>query len=300
MAAMFRVGVKAGFAQVRNLATAAATPATSTAWKVGMGVASASLAGSSAALLYADSLPLMAEEENIHPPHQGWNHKGYTETFDHASIKRGYEVYKQVCAACHSMDRIAFRNMVGVIYTENEAKEIAAEYQIENKEPNDAGEMFKRAGKLFDYFPAPYANENESRNANAGAYPPDLSVIVKARHGGEDYIFSLLTGYCDPPAGVEVAEGQNYNPYFPGSKIGMAAPLYNEVIEYTDGTPATTSQLAKDVATFLCWTAEPEHDDRKQMGLKAMVVLSAMTVLAFYYKKHTWSALKTRRITYKK
>jgi ubiquinol-cytochrome c reductase cytochrome c1 subunit len=286
--------------QVRNAATQAAAPATSNAWRAGMGLAGATLVGSSAALMYAESLPVLAEEEMVHPPHQHWDHKGYFETFDHASVKRGYEVYKQVCAACHSMERIAFRNLVDVIYTEDEAKAIAAEYDCVNKEPNDQGEIFKRPGKLFDYFPSPYANEQESRASNGGAYPPDLTVIAKARHGGEDYIFSLLTGYCDPPAGVTVAEGQHYNPYFPGGAISMGAPLYDEVIEYEDGTEANTSQLAKDVATFLCWTAEPEHDERKQMGLKAMVVLSFLTVLAFYYKRHTWASLKTRRIVYKK
>jgi ubiquinol-cytochrome c reductase cytochrome c1 subunit len=264
-----------------------------------MGFASAGLVGSGAALAYGESLPLLAEEEVVHPPHQPWSHSGKLDTFDSASIRRGYEVYKQVCAACHSMERIAFRNLVDVIYSEDEMKAIAAEYDCKSLEPNDEGQMFKRPGKLSDYFPSPYENEQESRAANAGAYPPDLTVITKARHGGEDYIFALLTGYCDPPAGVTMAEGQHYNPYFPNGAIGMQAPLYDEVIEYEDGTPATTSQLAKDVSTFLAWAAEPEHDQRKMMGLKATVVLSLLTVLAFYYKRHKWASLKTRRISYK-
>jgi len=243
---------------------------------------------------------MYALEEQVHVPHYHWSHSGPLDTFDKASIRRGYEVYKQVCAACHSMDRIAFRNLVGTVYTEDEAKKVAAEYSVVNGEPNDKGDSFKRPGKLFDYFPAPYENEQQSRTANAGAYPPDLSVIVKARHGNENYIFSLLTGYCEPPAGVTCAEGQNFNPYFAGSKIGMAAPLYDEIIEYEDGTTPSTSQLAKDVSTFLAWSAEPEHDQRKQMGFKAMAVLSLLTCFSMYYKRHTWSQLKSRQIIFKK
>jgi len=198
------------------------------------------------------------------------------------------------------MDRIAFRNLVDTIYPEEHVKELAAEYEYVNGEPGDDGELFNRPGKLSDYFPAPYANEQASRAANGGAYPPDLSVITKARHGGEDYIFALLTGYCDLPAGVTIAEGQHYNPYFPGGAIGMQAPLYDEIIEYEDGTPATTSQLAKDVATFLCWTAEPEHDDRKKFGLKAIVVLSLLTGFLMYLKRSKWASLKNRKIVYRK
>lgn len=240
----------------------------------------------------------MAEEEVLHPPHYGWSHNAFNETFDHASIRRGYEVYRQVCAACHSMNSIAFRNLIDVIYTEEEVKTLAAEFEVKNKEPNDDGDYFMRPAKPFDYFPAPYENEQQSRKANAGAYPPDLSVIVKARHGNEDYIFSLLTGYCDAPAGVSIAEGQHFNPYFPGGKIGMQAPLYDEIIEYEDGTPASTAQLAKDVATFLAWSAEPEHDDRKRMGVKAILMLSTLAALLLYVKRAKWAPLKSRAITY--
>jgi ubiquinol-cytochrome c reductase cytochrome c1 subunit len=160
--------------------------------------------------------------------------------------------------------------------------------------------MFKRPGKPFDYMPAPYENEAQSRKANGGALPPDLSVIVKARHGNEDYIFSLLTGYCDPPAGVTLGDNQHYNPYFPGGKIGMAAPLYDEIIEYEDGTPASMSQCAKDVSTFLCWAAEPEHDERKRMGMKAMIYLSILAAVTFYTKRLKWSVLKNRQVAYVK
>lgn len=213
------------------------------------------------------------------------------------SVRRGYEVYKQVCAACHSMKYIAYRNLVGVSHTEAEAKAEAEEAQVKDG-PNDQGEYFMRPGKLSDYFPSPYPNEEAARAANNGAYPPDLSWIVAARKGGEDYIFALLTGYCDPPAGIPLREGQYYNPYFPGGAIGMAQALYNEAMEYSDGTPATASQLAKDVSTFLKWASEPEHDDRKRMIIKATGMFSILLVLTYYIKRHKWSSLKTRKISF--
>lgn len=131
--------------------------------------------------------------------------------------------------------------------------------------PNEFGQMFMRPGKLSDSFPSPYPNEEAARAANNGAYPPDLSYIILARHGNEDYVFSLLTGYQDAPAGFVIGEGQHFNPYFPGGAISMAQALYNEAAEYSDGTPATASQLAKDVTTFLSWCAQPEHDGRKKL-----------------------------------
>lgn len=164
--------------------------------------------------------------------------------------------------------------------------------------PNEAGEYFMRPGKLSDYFPSPYPNEEAALAANNGAYPPDLSWIVSARHGGEDYIFALLTGYHEPPAGISLREGQYYNPYFPGGAIGMAQALYNEAMEYSDGTPATASQLAKDVATFLKWASEPEWDDRKRIFIKACGIFSVLLVLTYYIKRHKWSALKTRKIAF--
>jgi len=295
VASLFRGRV----AQARSLSTQTAQPQVSNLWRGAMGLCGVGAVGSAAALAYTEvAMPVYAEEEFSHPPHYGWDHQGYTETFDHASIRRGYEVYKQVCAACHSLDRIAFRNLIGEVYTEPEVKAMAAEYECQDKEPNDKGDMFMRPCKPSDYMPAPYANENASRAANDGAYPPDLSVIVKARHGGEDYVFSLLTGYCDAPAGYDLPEGKNFNPYFVGSAIGMAAPLYDEIIEYEDGTPATTSQLAKDVSVFLAWTAMPEHDERKRMGLKAAFVMSLLMMSALYLKRHTWAPLKSRKVIY--
>jgi len=234
---------------------------------------------------------------SIHPPKLPWNHKGYMDSLDHESVRRGYQVYKQVCSACHSMRYLAYRNLVDIAYTEDEAKAEAAEIQVMDG-PDENGEMFERPGKLSDYFPKPYPNDAAAAAANNGAIPPDLSYIALARHGGEDYIYHLLTSYCDPPAGIELREGQHFNPYFLGGAIGMAPPLYNEVIEYDDGTPATQSQLAKDVCTFLVWAGSPEFDMRKKMGLKVFVVLSLLFGGSLYVKRHKWSVLKSRKVVY--
>jgi len=236
-------------------------------------------------------------EDGLHPPAYPWPHKGLLDTFDHASIRRGYQVYREVCAACHSLDRIAWRNLVGVSHTVDETKAMAEEHEYQDG-PNDEGEMFMRPGKLADYMPPPYPNEEAARAGNAGALPPDLSLIVKARHGGADYIFSLLTGYVDPPAGVEIREGLNYNPYFPGGAIAMARVLFDGLVEYDDKTPATTSQMAKDVVTFLNWAAEPEHDERKKYGLKAVILFSALTAISLYLKRFKWTVIKNRKLVY--
>lgn len=234
----------------------------------------------------------------IHPPAMKWSHTGYFNSLDHSSIRRGYEVYKQVCSACHSMRYISYRHLRDVAFTEAELKAEAADIQVTDKLPDETGQMFQRAGKHTDYFPSPYDNDKAAAYANNGAVPPDLSYIALARHGGEDYIFHLLTGYCEAPAGVEVPEGQHFNPYMLGGKIAMAPPLYNEVIEYEDGTPATTSQLAKDVCTFLVWAGSPEHDERKQLGIRAQIIIASMFVLSLYVKRHKWSVLKTQKLVF--
>lgn len=250
------------------------------------------------ALLFALEQSVQASGTEAHPYHQHWPHDGWFQAMDHASVRRGYEVYKQVCKACHSLQYIAFRNLVGVTHTEDEAKAEAADVMIKDG-PDESGEMFERPGKLSDYFPSPYPNENAARAANNGAYPPDLSYITSARHGGENYIFALLTGYMEPPAGVVLREGQNYNPYFPGGAIGMAQVLFDEAAEFTDGTPATASQMAKDVAAFLRWTAEPELDDRRLMTIKAIGIFSTLIAIVYYFKRHKWSSLKSRKLAYK-
>ena len=240
---------------------------------------------------------LSAAELELHPPQYPWSHGGPFSALDHMSIRRGYQVYKQVCSACHGMEQLCFRNLIGVAYTEAEAKELAEEYEYAG-EPDEEGNPTTRPGKLSDRFPEPYPNEEAARFANNGALPPDLSLIVLAREGSEDFIFSLLTGYWDPPAGVELREGMEYNPYFPGQAIAMPQQLFPDSVEYEDGTPATVSQMAKDVCVFLRWASEPEHDDRKRMGMKAIMVLSILLFAVYYWKRSKWTVLKTRKIVY--
>lgn len=285
----------ATMAASRRAASACASGASSRASSAASDVLGLVACSVSAAAVAAYSN--MAEAgEALHPTQYPWSFNGWTKTFDHAAIRRGHQVFMQVCSSCHSVERLAFRNLVGVAYTEAEAKALAAEVQIEDG-PNDKGEYFTRPGKLADYFPKPYANEQKARLANGGALPPDLSLIVKARHGGADYIFALITtGYQEPPAGIEIREGLHYNAYFPGGAIGMAKALYDGAVNYEDGTPATETQMARDVTTFLAWVAEPEADDRKRMGIKAIVTLGLLAGAAYYWKRLKWSVLKSRVI----
>jgi len=274
---------------------AAAGAAAGVGKKLAMGAVGA-FSGVGAAVAYKLDQSVKADL-TLHPPHLHWSHSGLLDSLDHSSIRRGFQVYKQVCAACHSLRYMAYRNLVGVSHTELEAKTEAEEVQVQDG-PDESGEMFMRPGKLSDYFPKPFANDAAAAAANNGAIPPDLSYIVLARHGNEDYIYHLLNGYCDPPAGIELRDGQHFNPYYPGGAIGMAAPLYNEIIEYDDGTPATLSQLAKDVCTFLTWTASPEHDMRKKMSIKGLGMLTILATLCYYVKRHKWSMIKSRKLVY--
>jgi ubiquinol-cytochrome c reductase cytochrome c1 subunit len=235
----------------------------------------------------------------LHPPSYPWSHSGNLSAYDTASIRRGHQVYQEVCASCHSLDRICFRNLEGVAYTKAELKKMAADVDVIDG-PNDEGEMFERPGKLSDPLPRPYKNEEEARAMNAGAYPPDLSLIVKARHGGCDYVFAVLTGYRDLPAGVDEKPGLHYNPYFAGSFIAMPPPLMDDAVTYNDGTPATANQMAKDVSTFLAWAAEPEADDRKRMGMKFIAGLTLAALSAGYAKRLKWAPVKNRKITWMK
>lgn len=247
---------------------------------------------------------VVASASGVHPAKHPWGHANVWRAFDHASMRRGFQVYQEVCSACHSLNYICFRHLTNNTHTEAEAKALAQEAEIKDG-PNDQGEYFMRPGKLSDRLPRPYENEGKARVANNGALPPDLSLIVKARHpsqkltvGGEDYIFNLLLGYCDPPAGITIRDDMNFNPYFPGGAIGMARVLYDNVVDYADGTPATASQMAKDVVTFLAWAAEPSHDERKKLGIKVHITLFIATALAIYMKRFRWNSLKTRKIVY--
>ncbi|XP_021349989.1 cytochrome c1, heme protein, mitochondrial-like, partial [Mizuhopecten yessoensis] len=240
-----------------------------------------------------------ASVHGVHPPNYAWGHKPLLASLDMASVRRGYEVYKQVCAACHSITAMRYRYMADTFMSPKRVAKEASEIMTLDG-PDRDGNMFERPGKSLDPFPAPYPNKEASQAANNGAAPPDMSFIVLAREATEDYIFSLLTGYSDPPAGLELGEGQYYNPYFAGGVLAMAPPLYNEVIQYEDGTPATKSQLAKDVITFLKWVGEPEFDERKVWGIKAIPLFLIFTIVAYYYKRHKFSYLKSMALGLKR
>jgi len=236
--------------------------------------------------------------EVVHVQHLHWDFGGFMSAYDTASLRRGYEVYRQVCSTCHSMDLIRFRDLVGNSHTEAQAKALAESIEVLDG-PNDEGEMFERPGKLFDSFVGPYANDEAARSANNGAVPPDMSCISKARHSGPDYIFHILTGYGKPePAGWPEKPGLHYNPYFPGQAIAMAAPLSDGQVEYEDDTEATVSQMAKDVVTFLQWCSEPEQDERKKMGFQYGCTIVFVSCIAGYYKRFSWASLKSRRISW--
>jgi len=221
-----------------------------------------------------------SEKDPPHHPPFPWWFQSIFHSHDIPSVRRGYEVYRQVCSTCHSMNQLRFRHMVNQVYPEKRVKQIASTYDIQDPDPNEEGEMFTRPGILTDGFPSPYPNEEAARYANGGANPPDMSVYATAKHDGADFIMSLLTSYRPAPEGIEVRPGLYYNSYFPGGIIGMPPPLENGQIEYEDGTPATVSQMAKDVSNFLVWASDPAHDERKLQGLKMLFAsaLAAMTM----------------------
>ena len=224
-----------------------------------------------------------------------WSFKGLFGKFDRGALQRGYQVYTEVCASCHSMKYLSYRNLSekgGPEFTEQQAKAIAASFDVTDG-PNSDGEMFTRPGKLSDKFVMPYENVKAAQAANGGAYPPDMSVLVKARGGGVDYIYSLLQGYEDPPVGITLDEGVHYNKYMYGNKIKMSNPLSDGLIEYSDGTNATVEQMSKDVTTFLMWTAEPHLETRHQMGFKAILYLIILTILVYFSMKRIWSRVET-------
>jgi ubiquinol-cytochrome c reductase cytochrome c1 subunit len=249
-------------------------------------------------LLVASTIrPADCSDDHVPSPEYDWSHHGALASYDYASVRRGFQVYRQVCASCHSLHKVAFRSLVGVTHTEAQMKKIAESYEITDG-PNEIGEMFERPGKLSDKLPGPYKNEEQARSANNGAFPPDLSLMVKARHYGSDYIVALLTGYIEPPAGKAMLPGLHYNPYFPGGAIAMAKQLVDGQVDYEDGTPATETQMAKDVAAFLAWVSEPEHDERKRAGIQFMIALIAVLGITGYYKRFRWSIYKSRKISY--
>lgn len=228
------------------------------------------------------------EEAPLRAPEGGWPQQGMFGTFDRGALQRGFAVYKQVCAACHSLKLLSYRNLADLGYTEAEIKAIAAEVQVQDG-PNDQGDMFERPGRPSDHFKSPFANDEAARAANNGALPPDLSLIIKARHNGPDYVYSLLLGYKDAPADVKLMPGMNYNPVFAGGQIGMPSPLSaDDLVTYNDGTKATREQMAKDVVQFLNWAADPHMEERKRIGIRAMLFLLVMAGVLYAAKVQIW------------
>jgi ubiquinol-cytochrome c reductase cytochrome c1 subunit len=224
-----------------------------------------------------------------------WSFKGLFGKFDRSALQRGYQVYTEVCASCHSMKYLSYRNLSekgGPEFTEAQAKAIAESFEVTDG-PNADGEMFTRKGKLSDKFVMPYENVKAAQAANGGAYPPDMSVLVKARGGGVDYIYSLLQGYEEPPVNFELDDGVYYNKYMYGNKIKMANQLSDGLIEYSDGTQSSVEQMSKDVTTFLMWAAEPHLETRHRMGFKAIIYLVILTVLVYFSMKRIWSRIET-------
>jgi ubiquinol-cytochrome c reductase cytochrome c1 subunit len=220
-----------------------------------------------------------------------WQFDGVFGTVDKVAAQRGYQVYKEVCAACHGMNRIAFRNLTELGFSEAEVKTLAASYKIKDG-PNDSGDMFERDGLPSDYFVAPFPNEQAAGAGFNGKAPPDLSLIIKARHDGANYLYSLLTGYGQtPPEHFTPLEGTYYNPYFPGGNILMPPPLAEGQVSYSDGTKASVEQMSKDVVTFLQWAAEPEMEARKEMGIKVLIYLAIFTGFMYVAKRNLWKKL---------
>ena len=225
-----------------------------------------------------------------------WSFKGYFGKFDRASLQRGYQVYAEVCSSCHSMKYLSYRNLAeegGPEFSEEQAKAIAANFEVIDG-PNDDGEMYTRQAKLSDKFVNPYQNNKEAMASNGGAYPPDMSVLVKARSGGADYIYSLLLGYEDPPSDVTLDDGVYYNKYMYGNMIRMANPLSDGLVEYNDGTEASEKQMAKDVVTFLAWAAEPHLEARHKIGFKAIIYLIIITILVYLSMRKLWSRIESK------
>ncbi|MDI9349610.1 MAG: cytochrome c1 [Candidatus Symbiobacter sp.] len=239
-----------------------------------------------------------AAEEAAKPlARQDWSFNGMQGTYDRAALQRGFQVYKEVCATCHSLSLLSYRNLgggkgfaagdesaSGPGFSEAEIKAIAAEYKVKDG-PNDQGEMFERPARPSDRFVGPFANDNAARAANNGSLPPDLSLMIKARANGADYVYALLTEYGDAPGGFQLTEGMNYNAAFPGHQIAMPQPLHGDDVKYADGTKATIEQEAHDVVQFLAWAAEPNLEARHRLGIEVLGFLVILTGLFFVLKR---------------
>lgn len=246
--------------------------------------------GALASVIPASIGPAHAATDVVHPPHQHWHSSGMFGTIDLASAQRGFQVYKSVCATCHGMNLLSYRNLTGLGLTEDQVKAVAASITVPLG-TNDVGEPIEGPALPSSRFRNPYPNSKAARAANNGAFPPDLSVMVRAREGGADYLYALLTGYMDPPAGMTMGAGMNYNKYFPGHQIAMPKPLNDDQVEYADGTKATVEQMSRDVTEFLIWSASPEMTERKRIGIRVILFLILMTGVTYAVKRKVWSAL---------
>jgi cytochrome c1 len=241
-----------------------------------------------AAMVFAAAGAAQANEGGAALMKPGFSWEGVFGHYDKSALKRGWQIYHDVCSNCHSMRLLAYRNLNYLGFTDDEVKAFAAEKEVQDG-PNDEGKMFARPARASDRFVPPFANDNAARAANNGALPPDLSLITKARNGGADYVYSLMMGFEEtPPEGATVPEGMFYNKYFPGHNIGMPPQLTDDLVTYADGTKATKEQEAKDISAFLNWAAAPELDVRKSMGVKVMIFLAVLTALFYALKRQIW------------
>jgi ubiquinol-cytochrome c reductase cytochrome c1 subunit len=240
-----------------------------------------------AALLTGALAPAAKAQEQAALPHVKWSFEGPFGTYDRASAQRGFQIYKDVCSNCHSLRQAYYRDLKGIGLSEEQIKAVAASVTVPTIA--DDGTPAERPGLPSDHFHSPFANDKAARSANNGALPPDQTLLINAREGGANYIYGILTGYADPPAGMKMGDGMNYNKIFPGHQIAMAAPLSDDTVTYTDGTKATLDQEAKDVVTFLAFIANPEMESRKRMGVKIVIFLLLMTGVTYAVKRIVWS-----------
>ena len=241
------------------------------------------------------SLNLKAMESNTKLLQTNWSFKGIFGKFDRGELRRGYQVYSEVCSGCHSMSQLSYRNLYekgGPEFSKDIAKGIAASHDI-NDGPNADGEMFTRPGRLSDKFAKPYPNVEAAKASNGGAYPPDMSVLAKARNGGAEYIYSLLQGYEEPPENYQLDDGVYFNKYMEGQQIKMPNVLSEDIVEYADGTKATVEQMSKDISVFLAWAAEPSLEARHKMGYKVILYLFILTLLVYFSMKKLWSRIES-------
>jgi ubiquinol-cytochrome c reductase cytochrome c1 subunit len=251
--------------------------------------------------LLASTAAYALDTTALAPKDEKFSFEGPFGTYDRGALQRGYQVYKEVCSACHAVNHLAFHNLTeagGPEFTEAQGRALAAAAKVP-ADPNDKGETvddkgapLMRSATLADHLPAPFANENAARANNGGALPPDLSMVVKAREGGPQYVYSILTGFHQtPPAGFKVTANKYYNPYFGGWNISMPPPLAANSVTYSDGTKATVEQEAHDVVTFLTWAGEPKMEERKRMGFGVMVFLIGLAGILFAAYRKVWKDL---------